>query len=370
MTRTIARATAAVLLGFLIAGPAPAADAKSDKGKKQLVKLFDSAANPAAEATVRVQVDSKDAVLGTIVGKDGFILTKGSELLGKESKVKTPLSCILRDGSAFDASVVGYHKDSDLMLLKVNADDLTPVTFAASKLAEPGNFVATTSAGSEPIAVGVISSVSRKLYGEEATIQNGNRGYLGILFDQRADFKATIVGEIKNKKAEKAGLKKGDLIVAVNDKAIKVREDLFGIMNETRPGEIITVKVKRKGKDEESEEVEIKFPLIPLAEMDKGALQNTFAGELSDRRGGFPMVIQHETILTPKQVGGPIVDLDGHVLGLNIARAGRVESWALPGEVVKKVFDELKDGKHPLTKTVAKTDEKKEEKKEEKKDDK
>ena len=32
--------------------------------------------------------------------------------------------------------------------------------------------------------------------------------------------------------------------------------------------------------------------------------------------------------------GGPLVDLDGAAVGLNIARAGRTESYALPADVV------------------------------------
>ena len=39
------------------------------------------------------------------------------------------------------------------------------------------------------------------------------------------------------------------------------------------------------------------------------------------------------------------MDLDGKVVGINIARAGRVASYALPGEVVWPLLDELKSGK-------------------------
>jgi hypothetical protein len=43
------------------------------------------------------------------------------------------------------------------------------------------------------------------------------------------------------------------------------------------------------------------------------------------------------------------VDLDGNVLGINIARAGRVETWALPGDVIKPLIKPLKDGKYPVS---------------------
>lgn len=353
-----------VCAALLLATPLFAADAKEDRGKKSLTKLFESAAATAADATARLQVDGKDVILGTVVSKDGLILTKGSELINvKDGKLKSPIGCVLRDGSAFDVEVKGYHPGSDLMLLKVDADSLTPVKFADAKKAEPGNWVTCTGVkdnGVEAVAVGVISTASHTLYGQESRIENANRGYLGILFEPVDDLTNTRVEEVKNEMAKKAGMKKGDTITGLNDKPVKNRDEIFNVMNETRPGDKLTVKVKRKGKDGD-EELTFKVETIPPSLMDRGAMQNVMGGTLSDRRGGFGRVIQHDTVLKPSQCGGPLVDLDGNVLGINIARAGRVETWALPGDVVTAVLGELKDGKHPFPKkeVVKKDDEKK-----------
>lgn len=373
MTRRI------LTLFALLAATVPllAADAKpDDKGKKLLNKLFEGSLTAASDSTARLQVDGKDVILGTVVGKDGLILTKGSELIGKDGKLKEGVSCLLpalHDGSAYDVVVKGYHSASDLMLLKVDVDKpLTAVKFADPKKAEPGNWVAIPgpkTAGAEtlePIAVGVVSSVSRQLYLPESRIENANRGYLGIIFEASTDAANTRIEEVKNESAKKAGLKKGDAIIGLNDKAVKNRDEIFDVMNLTRPGEALNVKVKRKGKDGD-EEVTVKVTTIPPALMDRGAMQNSMGGTLSDRRGGFSKVIQHDTVLTPKQCGGPLVDLDGNVLGINIARAGRVETWALPGDLVDTVYGELKAGKHPFPKAepVSKDDKKKDDKKEE-----
>jgi serine protease Do len=51
-------------------------------------------------------------------------------------------------------------------------------------------------------------------------------------------------------------------------------------------------------------------------------------------------------VIRPSDCGGPLVDLDGKVLGINIARAGRVETWALPGDVIQPILKDLKAGKH------------------------
>ena len=64
-------------------------------------------------------------------------------------------------------------------------------------------------------------------------------------------------------------------------------------------------------------------------------------GELSVRRTGFPAIIQHECAVQPNQCGGPLVNLDGELVGLNIARASRVASYALPAAAVHNRLREL-----------------------------
>ena len=40
-------------------------------------------------------------------------------------------------------------------------------------------------------------------------------------------------------------------------------------------------------------------------------------------------------------MGGPLVDLDGHIIGINIARAGRISSYALPASDIQQILDRL-----------------------------
>jgi serine protease Do len=58
-------------------------------------------------------------------------------------------------------------------------------------------------------------------------------------------------------------------------------------------------------------------------------------------RVGFSRVLPHDTVLRPNQCGGPVVGLNGAVIGINIARSGRVETLALPAAVVQRVLAEL-----------------------------
>ena len=54
-------------------------------------------------------------------------------------------------------------------------------------------------------------------------------------------------------------------------------------------------------------------------------------------------------MLKPNECGGPLVDLDGRVIGLNIARAGRTETYAIPSEVILQLLPELLAAKPAYT---------------------
>ena len=76
---------------------------------------------------------------------------------------------------------------------------------------------------------------------------------------------------------------------------------------------------------------------------------NQMGTSISGRRDGFPAVIQHDSPLSANTCGGPLVTLDGKVIGINIARSGRVETFALPSDVVQSYLEDLKDGKYAPT---------------------
>ena len=57
-------------------------------------------------------------------------------------------------------------------------------------------------------------------------------------------------------------------------------------------------------------------------------------GPLSQVRLGFEEVIQHDTVIRPEHCGGPLCNLKGEVIGINISRVGRFETLAVTSKVV------------------------------------
>ena len=74
---------------------------------------------------------------------------------------------------------------------------------------------------------------------------------------------------------------------------------------------------------------------------------NRMGGELSDMRSGFPLALQHDCPIEPNACGGPLVNLDGEVVGINIARAGRIKSYALPSHVIEELLKQAVSEQQP-----------------------
>jgi S1-C subfamily serine protease len=70
-------------------------------------------------------------------------------------------------------------------------------------------------------------------------------------------------------------------------------------------------------------------------------MMNRLGAILSRRNDSFPLVFQHDTPLFPEQCGGPVLDLRGNVIGLNIARQGRAASLAIPASAMATIVDDL-----------------------------
>lgn len=334
----------ALVLGGLGMTAVPLAQAQKKETDKTLpfqrsnpktVAAFRPVVTKPGQSTLRVLRDGKDAALGTVVAPDGWLLTKASELKGK-------ITCKLPDGKEVEPRVVGVHELHDLALLKLEVKGLTPIQWTPSKEAGVGNWVASVGTGADPVAIGVVSVATRNVptRGAPPPSNLANSGYLGIGLDPTSESGAKIGQVLPGGAAEKAGLKASDIILAVNGKEVEDGDDLIMQLQATKPGQVVALKIKRG-----DQEMELKATLGKRPNAGRADFQNSLGSELSSRRTGFPTILQHDSVIKPTDCGGPLVDLDGKVVGLNIARAGRTESYALPSEVVTALLPDLKSGK-------------------------
>ena len=57
---------------------------------------------------------------------------------------------------------------------------------------------------------------------------------------------------------------------------------------------------------------------------------------------GFCSVLIHDAIVGRRQCGGPVIGLEGGVVGVNIARSDRSSSFAIPQQRVQEIVRELR----------------------------
>ena len=295
---------------------------------------FQSITTAADAATVRIVCDGKDTALGTVVGADGWVLTKYSEL-------REPVVCKFIDGRQFNARVVGYDAGYDLAMLRIAATGLKTIDWSSDASGPAvGQFLATASPGELPLAIGVVSTPERVI----PTRMPRARAQLGVGFDpSNMDGKPVIESVLPGSPAEIAGLKIDDLLLELNGKKVESSDKFVENIRKCNPGDHVEILVKR-GDDETKITAVLKRPEQGGA-VRRSERMNEMGGPLSYRSSSFPKVIQHDTVLRPSDCGGPVVDLSGKAVGINIARAGRTESYAAPADKVQKLLAELESGR-------------------------
>ncbi len=275
---------------------------------------------------------SRPFLYGTVVGANGLILTKASEL----DEVK---DYHIRVGTKkYRVSEQLARNDTwDVALVKIEAEGLRAVNLSHVDEVEHGTWLVSNGATERRFRrpqPGIVSANKREIPG-------GTPAVLGVGLSMKDD--ALLVGTVaEGSGAEKAGIKEGDHLKIVDGIEIKDRENFIEHLRGKSLGELIQLKLKR---GEESLEVEVEMmarhklypPVLSRNDQLSGG-----AAKQSARRIGFPMVIQHETRLTRRTVGGPLFTLEGEFVGMNIAAVNRVEAFAIPAKELGEVLKELK----------------------------
>ena len=318
-----------VTFAFLFVFPASAiptakADMKRDalRNGKLIRQVFGKVAAQAREWTCEIFVDNKTVAYGTIVDSNGLIITKASEI-ASDSCV-----CVFSDGSEALATLLAVDSENDLALLGVPKRNLVPVKWSTRDL-KVGRFVASMTSDKEPTAIGIVSVPERAIPRQ--------RSSLGVSFGDNED--GLVFSRVfSNSAAAKFGLLKGDKLISIgNNKILKLAE-VREIFSKLHPGEFVSLKVER---DEKELEVKVRMGDIKSTNT-KEFMTSLLMGRVNDRRGGFSKVIQHDAPLLKYECGGPLIGSDGLAIGVNIARADRVESFAIPADLVKKTVEQLR----------------------------
>jgi len=252
---------------------------------------------------------------GVIISKNGYIVTNNHVVSDAKSIV-----VYTHDGKKYKAKLIGTDPKTDLAVIKIDADDLKPITFTDSSQIQVGDIalaIGNPFGIGETVTQGIISGLNRDKIGindyenfiqTDAAINPGNsggalvdlkgrliginsailtksggnngvgfaipsnmvrfvatslitngkviRGYLGVEISDIDKSKKALYGidygvlinkVMPNTAASKAGLKAGDIIVAINGKTVKDGASLRNKIAFLGANSKITLKVFRNG---------------------------------------------------------------------------------------------------------------------------
>jgi len=285
-----------------------------------------------------VNDEAKDVVFPIYTGRqrlaygisigEGRLLAKASEVV-----VNAIIYTVDSDRQSLRATIAGVYPEHDLVVLNVPNLTAPAAKWAdASQLAE-GTFLIAVLPDGEAHAMGVLSVQERSLRTED-------QGFLGIQMDPQAVGKGVRVeAVVRDSAADEVGIVAGDVITMISGEEVKGFFELSNRLRRLENGEKPEIRLIR-GEQELSVTPTLQGREINERRSDQLEEMDRMSGTRSQVRGNFANVIQSDMELEASDSGLPVVDLDGRIVGMVIAREGRISTLILPGDDLAKIIEE------------------------------
>jgi len=276
--------------------------------RRATVEIFGVAANG----------ESGISTLGTLLD-DQHVATKLSDILAWSD-----LSCRAANGMMITAKITKSDRTWDLAILK-----LTDAIEAGDSIAESYATVpdSKTLIGQIVFAATGMDNVSTAgiVCRTEHTEPTQAVRFGAALQTAGQDVQITELSP--NGSAVSAGMQIGDKLLSMDASTLSSLQDVSNLLAIRQPGDWVLVEGDRMTR---SFIVQMQLQRDPAQQFEKTEFLDGRAGQLSQRRSGFTSVLQHDIVIDPAACGGPLLDSDGHVVAINIARRSRDATFAIP----------------------------------------
>lgn len=304
----------------------------TDAQARQIFVALRATSASAKEVVYPIYSDGKRLSYGISLG-EGKLLTKASEIVQKRE-----LYTANREQVALNAEISGVYTDHDLAVLDVPGLKAPIVKWADAGNLSEGAFLSAIRPDGEAQAMGVLSV-------RERSLKSIDQGFLGIEMDTLETGKGVRVKNvIEGSAAADVGICQNDIITKISGQEVKGFYELSTKLRRLKNGEQPEIEVLRNGEILKVEPT-LKGREIPEGVSRRLEQMDQMSGGQSRVRGGFGNVIQSDMELEVDDVGLPIVDLDGRIIGIVIARAGRISTLILPGD---DIINALKNDPEPF----------------------
>jgi len=308
--------------------PRPEEQQVVDAQTDELCQSLQPILSTAAKSTVHIWAGKRLLAYGTVIGDGHKILTKWSEIS------RAPENLVLttaRDNSGLAARVAGVYEDDDLAVLETTGSALTPVQWS-EEIPKLGAFLAAPQPNGRLAAFGVVSV-------QERNLRDSDLAYLGVIGTMEFTGPGVKIQEVATDSgAATAGLKPGNIILKVGNRPISGLLELKNALAGKSPGATVSLLVQTHDGEKTFSILLGKRPSLPNYPGDRLRQMEHMGGPLSQVRDAFTRVIQSDMRPQPEQIGGPVVDLKGKVVGISMARADRTRSFIMPSAAVKNLL--------------------------------
>jgi serine protease Do len=345
---TMKNSTLTILAGLLLQGAVKAQDdipllrpeekeavtAQTEEFNKSLMPALANA----AKSTVRIWSGKRRLAYGTVIGGGHRILTKWSEV----ARAKGDLRIESAGGEILSVRMAGVYEDEDLAILETTGTALTPVQWSKER-PKLGGFLAAPQPDGRPAAFGVVSVLERNL-------RDTDQAFLGVVGAMDFEGPGVKIRDVAaDSGAAAAGLKPGSIILKVGERTISGVLELKNALVGVAPGTTVSLLVRVGDAEQKFDVLLGNRPQLPNFPGDRLRQMERMGGPISQIRDSFTQVIQSDMRPKPDQIGGPVVDLKGRVVGITMARADRTRAFVMPAEAVENLLK-----KEPRDPSVAK----------------
>jgi serine protease Do len=275
--------------------------------------------------------NTERVVLGTIVSLEGFYpksRTKNkSFIISKSSLVGKDGVAVLKSKESIPIKILARDKVNDLVLVEVdrvlkNSIKLKKTSSDTLEFKDLGKFLISPDPVNE---AGVISVIATTQFALARKFRGGFLGASAIIKNDRV----TLSKILANSPALISKLEIGDQVLSLNGKQVKTPDGLYNEAMVYIPGDTVTLDVVRK-------DSAFSKQLVLCRRMPANHVAEQFTDGKSVIRDGFTNIFIHDAKLKPSECGGPVFDIHGRFLGINLARISRTSSVAIPVEEIKK----------------------------------
>ena len=289
----------------------------------QVQQAFGKTQGIAQESTVKLLRNERVIAHGTVIDSRGLVLSKASACIGARylltnSGIRLPVKARKRDEAC------------DLVLLEVIGDgyEWPTLHWSDNNNSTDARWAISASPELDEIRLGLFGGKTRPI-GREG-------GVMGVVLsdDNQSERGIRVLEVIPQSAADRAGLKINDRILKIDHRSVRSKQQVNHAMQKKDPGDLVLLHINRV-----DEAIELRVTLghrsVTFDLFNRNLLMS---GPTSKRKDNFPLVLQHDIPLYRNNMGGPVFNLEGQCVGINIARVDRVTNFALPHAVLYPIL--------------------------------